>query len=265
MEIFTILLSSLLAIVSPVGIVADQLAENLIRDRLYSVDSLDIRIDNAPNFQILGGRVERVRLAGRGVYPIPELRIDTLDVETDPIDVDLPALRSGDLVLDEPVRLAARLVLTPDDINELLRSEPVQERLDDLRFSLPIGRSRIRNRYSLTTPQIELLAEQRLRVRLTLVDSVQEDAVDTLLESGFEIVNGHRVALVDPVISIDNQPVPEPLIRAFVEGISPRLTLKQLESLGVTARILQLELQPEAVDLAVFVQIAPDSELLGDS
>lgn len=262
MELLTILLSGLLTFISPVGLVADQVAAGLIRDRLYQVDSLSVRIDNAPTFQLLGGRIERVRLAGRGVYPIPELRIAILDIETDPIDVDLPALRAGNVELDEPVQAAVHVVLNAEDINTLLRSERVQTLLDDLRFSLPGGTGREANRYGLTNPHLDVLADKRIRMTADLEDRVLVETVEVKLESGFEVRDGHRLVLLDPAISVDGQAVPQQLIMAFVDGIRSRLTLKQLESFGIVARVLQFELQAETLDVAMFVQVNPDSILL---
>lgn len=262
MELITILLSSLFTLVSPIGLVSDQVAEGLIRERIHKADLIDVRIDNAPNFQLVGGRVDRVRFAGRGIYPLPEMRIDTLDVETDPIDIDLPALQSGKFALDEPFQAAAHLILQTEDINALLRSQRVQSLLDTLRFSLPGATEREANRYALTNPQIQLLAGDRLRVIVDLTDRVAEEKVVALVESGFEIVDGHRLLLRDPTVVIDGQPLPQQLLDAFIEGISPELTLKQFEEVNITVRVLQFKLQPESLDLVVFVRIDPDSPLL---
>ncbi|MEL7315367.1 MAG: DUF2993 domain-containing protein [Cyanobacteria bacterium J06559_3] len=262
MELITIILSGLFTLISPVGIVADEVAAGVIRDRIYRAEVLDVRIDNLPTFQLAGGRVDRVRLAGRGVYPIPELRIDTIDVETDPIDVDLAALQDGDLELDEPVQSAAHLVLNTADLNELLQSERVQELLDDLRFSLPGATERERNRYGLANPQIQFLTGNRARITVELEDRVRSENVEALIESGFTIIDGHRLALVEPTVVIDGQPVPPRLIQAFTDGINPRLSLKQFEAVSVTARILQFEIRPEALETAIFVRVNPDSPLL---
>lgn len=262
MEWITIILSSLFTLVSPVGLVADQVAEGLIRERLYQADLIDVRIDNVPNFQLVGGRVDRVRLAGRGVYPVPELRIDTIDVETDPIDIDLPALQSGEFALDEPIQAASHIVLKTDDINALLRSPLVQELLTDLRFNLPGASERERNRYGLSNPQIQFLDNNRLRVTVDLEDRVLQDTVEAIVETSFEVLDGHQLQLNDPTVIIDDQPVPRQLITAFTEGVNSELTLKQFEEVNVVARVLRFELQPDSLDVVVFVRIDPNSPLL---
>ncbi|MEO1095757.1 MAG: DUF2993 domain-containing protein [Cyanobacteria bacterium J06638_28] len=261
-EIITIILSTLFTLISPVGLVADQVAEGLIRERLYKADTLAVRIDNVPNFQLVGGRVDRIRFAGRGIYPIPELRIDTLDVETDPIDLNTDTLRSGKVGFDAPVQTAAHIILKTEDLNTLLRSPRVQERLDELRFNLPGTSEREANRYGLGNLQMEFRSGNRLRITADLQDRVLNEAVPAVVECGFAIVDGHQLRLIDPVIVVDNQPVPQQLLDSFVEGITPELTLKRFEPQQVIARVIKFELSPDALDVAIFIRVNPDSPFL---
>ena len=95
MEFFTILLSGLLAIVAPIGVVTDKIIANNLRSRLNKVEQLQVRVDNAPSYQLVQGKVERVRIAGRGLWLTPDIRIGALEIETDPLNVDLQRLRQG--------------------------------------------------------------------------------------------------------------------------------------------------------------------------
>src|SRR4028119_714304 len=95
MEFITILLSGLLAVLSPVNLVADKVTEGAIRARFNKIEQLQVRVDNAPNYQIVQGKVERLRIAGRGLWLTPDIRIGALELETDPINVDLQRLRQG--------------------------------------------------------------------------------------------------------------------------------------------------------------------------
>jgi hypothetical protein len=265
MEILTILLSGLFTLISPVGLVADQVAEGLIRERIVRADLIDVRIDNGPSYQLLNGRVDRVRLAGRGVYPITDFRIDVIDVETDAIDIDIAAAQRGEIVLDEPLSSAAHLVLKTEDINQFLQSELIQGLLTNLRFNLP-GRNGAReaNRYGLTNPRVAFLSENRLQVIIDLEDRVEGETVEATIDLGLAVIDGHQVVLVEPVVTLDEQPVPQQLLTSFIEGIRDDLTLKYFERWGVTTRILQFELLPEGLDLAIFVRVDPGSALLAN-
>jgi hypothetical protein len=95
MEFFTLLLTSLFTLVSPTGIALDTLAEQNIRDRLSGAEQLEVRIDNTPSYQLFDGKVDRLRIAGRGLSLIPGLRLDILEIETDAIDINPRELGRG--------------------------------------------------------------------------------------------------------------------------------------------------------------------------
>jgi hypothetical protein len=56
MEFITILLSGLLAVLSPVNLVADKVVESNLRSRLNKVEQLKVRIDNAPTTNSCKGK-----------------------------------------------------------------------------------------------------------------------------------------------------------------------------------------------------------------
>ena len=65
MEILVYILSGILAIATSVKAVGDKLLKNRIESQVKSVDTLAVRIDNAPNHNALAGKVQRVRVATR--------------------------------------------------------------------------------------------------------------------------------------------------------------------------------------------------------
>ena len=134
MELITIILAALLGGVGTGGVVVDTLAEAALRNQVAGAESLQVRIDNVPSYQLINGRIEHTRVAARGVESrqLPGLRIESIDIETDPVDVDLGRLQQGELVLDEPAQAALRLRLRDDDLNAFLQSPLVQGWLDTL-------------------------------------------------------------------------------------------------------------------------------------
>lgn len=97
MEFFTLLVSGLLGLVTPVGLVVDRTAENAIRSQLAQVEQLQVRVDNAPTHQLLQGKVERVRVAGRSLQlKWQEVRIAALELETDVIELEPRSLEKND-------------------------------------------------------------------------------------------------------------------------------------------------------------------------
>lgn len=258
MELVTVFLSSLLVLISPVGVVIDQVAEDAIRSRLAGVESLEVRVDNGPSFQVLQGRVDRVRIAGRGIVPTPGLRLELAELETDPIDLEFKSLRKGEVVLDEALQGALHLVITEADINAFLQSPTVAQRLGELKIgSLNQAQARERERYKINNPVIEFLGDDRLKISLELEDLVQDGALQIEAESGLSISEGDLLTLVDPVLSVNGQPAPSRLVNALLGDVNDRLSLQRLESQGVTARVINLAVQPDAIDLALWLRVDP--------
>ncbi|TVQ14862.1 MAG: DUF2993 domain-containing protein [Leptolyngbya sp. DLM2.Bin27] len=265
MELITIILSTLLGVAATGGVVVDTLAEAALRDQVAGAESVQVRIDNVPNYQLINGRIEQARVAARGIEPrqLPGLRIDSIDLETDAVDVDLARLQQGELVLDEPAQAALRLRLRASDLNAFLQTPLVQGWLDTLQFSLPgAGGEREQNRYGLANPALEFVAGDRFRLVVDLEDRVADENIAIVVDLGLQILNGHRFALVDPQITIDGEATPPQLLASFVQGAQDRLTLRLLEDLGITARILNFKVRDNELDIAIFAKIEPTSPLL---
>jgi hypothetical protein len=266
MELISILLSTLIGIFSPAGFAIDQIAENAIRSRFSSVEQLEVRVDNAPSYQVIQGKVEQVRIAGRGLYLRPEFRIAALDVETDPIDVNVASLRQGSPKLDEPLQAGVRVVLTPEDINRLLQSPQITERIRNFGINLLNAPQAIQaQRYSLINPRVTVLERDRLQAEVSIQDEQSSEQLALRVESGFEIVQGSQLQLVNLQIWVNGEPAPSQLVQALSEGVSRRLDLRSLQASGITARLLQLEIEPQAIEATAFVQVEPSASLIVSS
>lgn len=257
MELFTILLSGLLAVLTPINLIADKVTAKAIRARFNKVEQIKVRIDNVPNYQLLQGKIERVRIAGRGMWLTPDIRIDALELETDPLNVDLQRLRSGTQAnpmasLRQPLQAGVRLVLTEADLNKALASPNVAARLKII-GSRALGGPP--ERYEFINPKIELLANNRLRFSMEVRE---KDAPPLALnvESGLSIVSGRSLQLVEPVVIVNGKPLSPLLVGALTRGISNGLDLRTLEERGITARFLQFKVNKGELNIATFVQVA---------
>jgi LmeA-like phospholipid-binding len=262
MELLTILLSALLGILSPVGVVVDNVAARAIRDQLNSAEDLAVRVDNAPSYQLLQGRVDRIRIAGQGLFPVAGVRIAALEVETDPIAVNSSNLRRGQLQLEQPLQAGVRLVLNQDDLNQALRSPAVRNLLQNLNLG-QLGAGSAAQGYEVVDPQIELTSD-RIQLQAVLQE-ISRDQTTTatgeqlaiVLESGLSVQSGHQIQLVNPTVSINGQAIPGGLIQGLAAGLSRQFDLQNFQANGITARILQLEITPGQLQLAVFVRVEP--------
>jgi len=260
MELLAIILSGLITLVSPVGLILDRTLAKAVRESVTAVDQLAVRVDNAPSYRILQGKVERVRIASRGVKLAPNLKIHTLELEMDPI-ADLSSLSTGtapeNLGSRQPLQGAMRLVFTEEDINLALQSQQIKAKLEELLNGLiPIRGSSPTSGYELLNLRFQLLDNNRLSFQVGLSQSgdPQSEQLDLMLESGVEVVAGRSLQLLDPKVSVNGRPISSRLIASLTNGLIQRFDLRQLENEGITARLLQFDLVGDRVDLAAFIR-----------
>jgi LmeA-like phospholipid-binding len=259
MEFLTILLSSLLGILAPAGGVIDRLAEKNLRQQFVAVEQLQVRIDNAPSYQILQGKVNRVRIAGRGLFPLQDVRIAALDLETDAVAVQVKRARRGKVKLQAPLRFGLRLVLDQADLNRALQSPKAKTLLRNLGGSVVSDQDTRRRiqRYEFREPQLTFLDNQRVRFQVGLREPGDPAELAIAVETGVNIVLGRQMQLVQPRVTLNGEPVPEELLRGMIEGVLERSDLKQLETEGITVRILDYQVNPRQLTLVAFVQVLP--------
>jgi len=263
MEFFTILLSGLLGLISPVGVVIDRTAERTIRSQFAKVGKLEVRVDNCPSYQVLQGKVERVRIAGRSLQlKRQDVRIALFELETDAIELELSSLKHKRPKLKRPLQAGVRLVLTQQDVNKLLQSPQLIARLRKLNIdSVSPPNTKTSSGYNFIHPQVNFLADNHLLFRVGL----QEGNGKPLLirvESGLSVVRGRHIQLVSPVIAVDGEEVPPQLVNVILNNLNKQLDLGNLEGDGLQVRILKLEMKPTELEIAAFFRIEPSSRFL---
>lgn len=260
MEPITILLSTLMALISPVNGVSERLIQNAVRSQFAAVEQLQVRVDNAPNYQLVQGRVDRLRIAARGLFPIADVRLEALELETDPINLNVRRLQRGKFQIQQPLRAGMRLVIREADINRALQSPDIQKRIQKLSAEALRDRSGGKERrYELLNPQVEFLDDQRLRIQVNLRQVGEPDILQVLIETGLEVIAGRQFQLVNPIIKLDGETVPKEVLTSISNGFTEQSDLRQFEQMGITARVLQLKLDGNHIDAAAFVQFAPQN------
>ncbi len=267
-EIIAILLSGLLGGLAPVGFILDQVIAGNVRSRLPGTEVLAVRIDNAPSYQLLGGKVQRLRLAGRGVQLTPAIRVAEIDIETDPINVDLEALRAGGenlrTAFREPLQAALRVKLSEADLNQALAAPQFAERLqsivNQIVANFPGASSQS---YELVDLSVNFQRGNRLGFNLQVqgrdaAGAVMDDLRLTL-STGLEVANGRTFELREPEIAINGEPLPPIFAGVATQFLGNQLDLRNLEGFGVVMRLLSLTIDDEGLEVAAFVRIAPEA------
>lgn len=260
MEWLTIILAGILSLLTPTGLIVDSVLEHGLRQQVKHVDTLEVRVDNVPSFRALSGKVDRIRIASRGIEPIESVRIDTLEVETDAIDLDLDALQHNKgkfrEALRQPLRGGVRIVLTEADLNRALASDAIkkqlQQRLDRL---LPEQAPK----FTLLTTQVSMATPDRLQATLQLRqgEGNATETLDLTVSAGIQLIGGRSLALVDPQATLNGKKLSSRILKGFADRLNERLDLRSLESSGIWLRLLQLKIGEGKLEVAGFARINP--------
>ena len=259
MELFAGLLTTVLGLAGAPGIAIDRVATDFLRGQIVRADVLEVRVDNAPNYQIILGKVDRVRVAGRGVYVLEFLRIDQIDLETDPISIDPSVLESGKVILRRPLQAAVRVVLRSEDINTALRSPNIQSSFKNLSIDIT-GTNKTPEILDLLNPEVTFLEGDRVRLSASLQAQPtpakpNPQKLDVSVNAEIKTVGGTKLQIINPKIELAGTPVPNRIAKAFTEGLNKVLDLRQLESKGITARVLRLELTEGKMQMIGFAKM----------
>ena len=277
MEVLTIVLSGLLSLASSTGVISDRVVSSKINSQIISVEQQRVRIDNSPSYQVARGKLEKVRVAARGAKIKPDLRIEALELETDRLDLNLAKLDLDSVdefraALNQPFQSALRLVLTEADLNRVLQSPEILAQIQQTLNRLIAGKAGSTNiAYQLLDLNLELHSDNRLGINLRLVrpTSSFESALESdgnnqaqrsrelmmNLQVGIAVVDGKKISLIDPKGMVNGRPMSSRLLNGFAVGISDRLNLGVLEQDGILARILQLEIGGDKMELASFLKL----------
>ena len=262
MELIIILLSGITSLFSLTGVVVDKTVETALRSQLDRAEQLQVRVDNAPVHQIINGKINKLRIAGRGVWVSKDLRIDALEVETDPIAVNLQAIQADgqnprSSSLQQPIQAGVKFKFNEVDLNNFLKSPASVAQLQKMTTStFGAAASSLNKDYQITNPQLKFLGNNRLGITAELKDPGSSEKLAINLETGVSIIGGRKFQLVAPTATVGGTQVPPFLLAGLTTGISDRLSVDLLEQRGLTTRILQFKVSPQELELSAFVRIS---------
>ncbi len=254
MEALAVILTGILGLGSSLGIITDRLVEGAIRQQVPRIEQLVVRVDNSPNYQLILGRVDRIRLASRGVYFFPFLRIDTLELETDRISIDN---ENNQIKLREPLQAAVRVVIKEEDLNRALEAEEIRPLFQGIKVDFSSFNPNLHvEEIDIVDPKISFLPDNRLRLTAMLSSRTKGlNSLNLSAEIEIEVLPNGNVKLKQVDLSIAGVKIPDILINNLVIGVNRLLDLKQLEARGIKSRVLKFEFTQGKMQLIGFAQL----------
>ena len=272
MELLISIMSGILAIATSVNAVGDEVLKNKLESQIESVDTMAVRIDNAPSHDILKGKVQRVRVATRDLRISGAIAFKTLEVDVDGIDIRLkewlqqdilteidgvPTLRLRQL-FEQPVNIASRAVLTQEQLDRMLQSpfvnRTVRRRLQQTLNRIAESNYR-RKDFEISSFALDLIGENRIALKMKLSgfdrkDGRKDEELDVNFEFALEVVDGVSFRLTEQRVFVDGEEV-EPEQGVLV--VEP-VTLKALEEVGIKVRVIEWESNEDELELALFIR-----------
>ena len=269
MEVLVYILSGILAIATSVNAVGDKILKNRIESQVKSVNTVAVRIDNAPNYNPLGGKVQRVRVATRDLEVSDAIAFKALELDIDGINIKLKEWLNEDLVteidgvptlrlrefVEHPVHMATRMILTQEQLDNILQSETINpglsQRLEDVLNRV----SESDTDFTISSFQLDLIDRNRVAVRMKIPDIQGEygkknEELDVDLELGIEVIDGKSFELIDQKVFINGEEI-EPEHKVL---IARPITLEILEQVGIQARVIQWQSDRDELELALAIR-----------
>lgn len=271
MELLVQIVSGILAIATSVNSIGDKVLQNKLESQIESVDTMAVRIDNAPNHSAGGGKLRRVRVATRNLEITKAIVFKVLELDVDGVDIKLrewlkedlvteidgvPTLRLREL-FERPINIASRMVLTEAQLDDILQSSAVstiiKQRLQDTlnRIAEDDGKED----FEISNFSLDLIGKNRLALKMKIPGLDREDGSKGIesnvnFEFDLEVVDGSSFRLTKQEVFINGESV-EPNHEVLVAA---PVTLKALEQVGIKARVVEWESDKDELELVLFIK-----------
>jgi len=122
----------------------------------------------------------------------------------------------------------------------------IREKIENIR--------QIADQYRINNPDVKFLPNRRIQIAADIEDTQTGDTLKLAVETGIEILEGRRLQLLTPNVTVNGQPVPPELVQNIVQNVSQQLNLERLEQLlKVRARIFKVQFANNTLEIAAFV------------
>lgn len=112
-----------------------KVAELGIVSQLDEAETIDVDIRTDPG-KLSQGEVDSVTIAGKGLVMKQDLRMETLEINTDTVAINPLSAVFGNIELTHPTNADTQIVLTEADINRAFNSDYLQAKLHGLKMEV---------------------------------------------------------------------------------------------------------------------------------
>jgi LmeA-like phospholipid-binding len=226
-----------------------KVAEAGIASQLDAVENIDVDIRTNPG-KLIQGKVDSVTISGKGLVMKQDLRMETLEVNIDTVEISPLSAMFGNIEFTRPSEAEAQILLTEDDINRAFSSVFIQEKLRNLE----INQDGILAMVDVQKVTVHLPGDNKFVVDAEFLERSQGE-VKKLSATAIPKIqdNGNRIAL--EVLSSEAKGLTLDLEIAILKQLTELLDLRNFNIPGISLQLHQLEAKQEKLLIHAKTQI----------
>jgi LmeA-like phospholipid-binding len=214
-----------------------KVAEVGIASQLNEAEDINVDIRTNPG-KLVQGKLDSVSISGKGLVMKQDLRMETLEVSIDKVEINPLSAVFGNIELVHPTDAEARIVLSEDDINRALSSDYIQNKLHNLQMNMDGHPVMV----DVQESTISLPGDNKFVITADFLIK-EQDEVKKLSATAIPQIqgNGHCISL--EILSAEGQGLTSELIVVILEQITALLDLRNFDMPGMSLQMHQLDAQ----------------------
>ncbi|WP_181244027.1 LmeA family phospholipid-binding protein [Chamaesiphon polymorphus] len=208
-----------------------------IASQLDVVEEIDVDLRTNPG-NLIQGKVDSIEISGKGLVVKQDLRMDSIQINTDRVSIDPIGALLGNIELTQPTDAEARIVLTEADINRAFASNYMQGKLRGLKMdvdgqpvTIDIQEANLdlpgQNKFIIAATFLMRESNEIKKMSATAIPQIHDD--------------GERISL--EILAAEGQGLTLKLVMVILEQLAALLDLRNFNIPGISLKLRQLEAQ----------------------
>ncbi|WP_310488818.1 DUF2993 domain-containing protein [Chamaesiphon sp. VAR_69_metabat_338] len=208
-----------------------------IASQLDVVEEIDVDLRTDPG-NLIQGKVNSIEISGKGLVVKQDLRMETIQINTDSVSIDPLRALLGSIELTQPTDAEARIVLTEIDINRALNSDYIRTKFHGLQMEMDGQPVTI----DIQSANLDLPGENKFVIASTFSMRESNETKNFTATAAPEIhEDGNRISL--EILAAEGQGLTLKLVTVIFEQLTNLLDLRNFDIPGMTLKLHKLEAQ----------------------
>ncbi|AFY93514.1 DUF2993 domain-containing protein [Chamaesiphon minutus] len=208
-----------------------------ITSQLDVVEEIDVDLRTNPG-NLVRGKVDSIEISGKGLVVKQDLRMETIQINTNQVSIDPLSALFGNIELTHPTDAEARIVLTETDINRAFSSDYMYGKLHGLKMDVDGQPVTI----DIQEANLALPGENKFAIAATFLMR-ESNEVKKMSATAIPLIHddGNQISL--EILAAEGEGLTLKLVMVIFEQLTALLDLRNFNIPGVSLKLRQLEAQ----------------------